>query len=78
MIVIPDPSLLNNMGRVVGDALNGGHGLAGCRRYGNAARANRLTIEVQGAGAALGNATAEFGSGHPEMIADDPEERRVF
>jgi hypothetical protein len=35
-----------------------------------------LTVDVQRAGAALGNTATEFGAGQPELIADHPEQRR--
>src|SRR5258706_338134 len=36
-----------------------------------------LTIEMHGAGAALGDAAAEFRTGHAQNIAQGPEQRRV-
>ncbi len=34
------------------------------------------TIDMQSAGPALSNATAELGAGKPELITDHPEQRR--
>src|SRR5271170_2350469 len=41
------------------------------------ARAHRLTVEMDGAGAALGDAATKLGAGHAEHIAKHPQERRV-
>ena len=71
-----DPGELHGMRPVRRQALDGGDRLAGCGRDRNAARANRTIVDVQGAGPALRNATAELGAGEPEMIADHPEQRR--
>src|SRR5262249_14099940 len=57
-------------------AFDGGHRLAGRGRDRDAAGADRSTVNVQSAGPALRNATAELGAGEPELIADYPEQRR--
>src|SRR6202040_646181 len=54
-----------------GDLLAGrilGRGLAG---------AHRDAVEMHGAGAAQAGAAAELGSGHLQLLADGPEQRRV-
>src|SRR5262249_41632707 len=38
----------------------------------------RLTVEVDRAGAAQASATSEFGTGHLQMFADDPQQGRVI
>src|SRR5262245_7321354 len=40
--------------------------------------AHRLTVEVDRAGAAQAGATSEFGTGHLQMFADDPQQGRVI
>src|SRR5436305_488449 len=56
-------------------AFDGGHRLTDRGRDRNTAGANRSTVDVQSAGATLGNATAEFGAREPKLIADHPEQR---
>src|SRR5207302_2682786 len=46
---------------------------AGGRRAG----ANGLAVDMDGAGAALGDAAAEFGAGEAERVAQHPKERHV-
>src|SRR5258708_32982788 len=41
------------------------------------ARAHRDAVEMHGAGAAQAGAAAELGAGHLQLLADDPEQRRV-
>ena len=57
-----DPGELHGMRPIRRQAFDGGHRLTDRGRDRNAAGANRLTVDVQSAGAALGNAAAEFGT----------------
>ena len=41
------------------------------------ARAHRDAVEMHGAGAAQAGAATELGAGHLQLLADDPEQRRV-
>src|SRR5205823_12863261 len=59
------------------EALDGGDRLALDRADGQHAGANRLAVEVNGAGAALGHAAAELGAGHAEHVAQHPEQRHL-
>jgi hypothetical protein len=42
------------------------------------ARLRRLPVEMHGARAALADAASEFGAGQLEVLAQHPQERRVF
>src|SRR3546814_20713049 len=42
------------------------------------ARARGDAVHMHGASTAHRHATAEFGAGQPELVADDPEQRRVL
>ena len=41
------------------------------------AGAHRLPVDMHGAGAARGDPAAEFRSGQPDLLAQDPEKRRL-
>ena len=41
------------------------------------ARALHLAVDVHRAGAALRDAAAVFGAGEPDLLADDPQQRRI-
>jgi hypothetical protein len=43
----------------------------------NAARTDSLAIHMNGARAPLRDASTEFRTGHPEFVADDPEQWRL-
>src|ERR1700730_450355 len=72
------PSLLypRSCGRGA-DALDRGDGAIADRADGQETRTQRFAIDMHGAGAALGDAAAEFGAGHAEHIAQHPKQRRV-
>jgi hypothetical protein len=44
---------------------------------GQNAGAHRLAVEMHGACAALRNAAAELGAGHPQNVTQHPQERHV-
>ena len=48
------------------------------RRRGHAAGAHRAAVDMNGACAALTDAAAEFRAGQPDLIADHPQERRLW
>src|SRR3989441_3806938 len=75
--VLRDPCLLHRVRAVLGQAFDGGHALAGDGRHGQHAGARRDAVQVDGAGAALGDAAAELGAGEPERVTQHPQERRV-
>jgi len=56
---------------------DGGDLLARCVLGGSLARTHRDAVEMHGAGAAQACPAAEFGAGHLQLLADDPEQRRV-
>src|SRR2546427_473197 len=68
---------LDGVRAVPGEALDRGHPFAGDGGHGQYAGARRDAVQVDGAGAALGDAAAELGAGEPERVAQHPEERRV-
>src|SRR5437879_203525 len=75
--VFLDPRALHGVRAVPGEALDRGHPFAGDGGHGQYAGARRDAVQVDGAGAALGDAAAELGAGEPERVAQHPEERRV-
>src|SRR5882762_11245455 len=75
--VLRDPRLLHGVRAVLGQAFDGGHALAGDGRHRQHAGARRDAVQVDGAGAALGDAAAELGAGEPERVTQHPQERRV-
>src|SRR6202011_1989677 len=70
-----DPGELHGMRPIRRQAFDGGYRLTDRGRDRNAAGANRSIVDVQSAGPALRNATAEFGAREPKLIADHPEQR---
>src|SRR5438477_499696 len=58
-------------------AFDRGDLLAGRLGEGRLARADRATVEMHGARAALGHAAAELRAGQAQPLADHPQERRV-
>src|SRR2546426_11207508 len=75
--VFLDPRALHRVRAVLGQAFDRRHALAGDGGHGQHAGARRDAIQVDGAGAALGDAAAELGAGEPEGVTQHPEERRV-
>ena len=76
--VVVDPGLLHLVQRAVRrEAFDRGDLLAvgGADRHGAGAR--RHAVDVDGAGAALGDAAAVLGAGQADMLADRPQQRRV-
>src|SRR3989449_8584492 len=74
--VFLDPRALHGVRAVLGEAFDRGHPFAGDGGHGQSAGARRDAVQVDGAGAALGDAAAELGAGEPERVAQHPEERR--
>src|SRR5260221_7391224 len=73
-----DPGLLDLLARGRGaDGLDRGDALAGRGRDRRDARAHRLAVDVHRTRAAQRHAAAEFRAGHPEHIAQHPQQRRV-
>lgn len=73
-----NPSLLHHMvgiGRKPFDGGDAGGGFDARNRCG--AGANRLVVEVNGAGTAERHAAAVFCAGQPDVVAHDPEERGI-
>ena len=75
--LLGDPGLLQRMAAVGRQSLDGGHGLSRDQRQRHRARAHRLAVDMHRAGAAGGDAAAEFGAGEFEMLAQHPKQRRV-
>src|SRR6266705_1535370 len=73
-----DPGLLDlSAGGRGANGLDGGDALAGRGSDRRDARARRLAVEVHRARAAQRHAAAEFRAGHPEHVAQHPEQGRV-
>src|SRR6266496_1143809 len=73
-----DPGLLNLFACGGGtDGLDRGDALAGRGGDRRDTRAHRLAVDVDRARAAQRHAAAEFRAGHPEHVAQHPEQRRV-
>src|SRR3546814_16866879 len=64
--------------RLAVDRLDGGDRAAGDVADRGDARARGDAVHMHGASTAHRHATAEFGAGQPELVADDPEQRRVL
>jgi hypothetical protein len=64
------------MAAVRRDSFDRGDFLADCHARGNAARADRLTIDVHGARTALSYAATELRARQTDMIADHPQQWR--
>src|SRR5580692_3828809 len=62
---------------VLRQRLDGGDLLGADRSDRDLARARGDTVDVYGAGAALGDAATIFGAGQADRVADDPEQRCV-
>src|SRR6266540_5611738 len=75
--VLGDPRLLDAMRRRGAEAFDGNNWLGPDGGDRHDAGPSRLTAQMHGAGAALRDAAAELGAGETEVVAQDPEERRV-
>src|SRR5579859_1659528 len=75
--VFGDPSLLDAMQAVGGQALDGGDFLSGDGGDGGLAGARGFAIDVHGAGAAQAGAAAKFRAGLVERVAQHPEQRHI-
>src|SRR3546814_20795260 len=64
--------------RLAVDRLDGGDRAAGDVADRGDARARGDAVHMHGASTAHRHATAEFGAGQTELVADDPEQRRVL
>jgi hypothetical protein len=75
--ILGEPGLLHRVLAVGRQAFDGGDGLAGDVADLDAAGAHGFAVHMHGAGAALRDAAAEFGAGQSDLIANDPEQRRL-
>src|SRR5256714_10765766 len=75
--VFLDPRALHGVRPVLGEAFDRGDALARDGRHRQHAGAGRDAVQVNGTGAALGDAAAELGTGETERVPQHPEERRV-
>src|SRR5262249_11050725 len=71
------PGLLHWMIALGAESLDGGDGLRGDVLHAHLAAADRVTVQVDGAGSALTDAAAVFGSGEFEQIAEIPQQRHL-
>src|SRR5882724_3780289 len=73
--LVVDPGLLHRVQlAALREPFDGQHLLAGGGGHRHRARAHRLAVQVNGAGAALGDAAAEFGALHVEHVAQHPQQ----
>src|SRR5207247_1859805 len=70
--VFLDPRALHGVRAVLGEAFDRRHPFAGDGGYGQYAGARRDAVQVDGAGATLGDAATELGAGEPERVAQHP------
>src|SRR5260221_659482 len=76
--VVRDPGLLQHSPFLgLADTLDRRDSLAGRRAQGRRAGSRGLAVQVHRAGAAQRHAAAVLGAGHAEVVAQDPQERRV-
>src|SRR6202166_5323311 len=76
--VVGDPGLLHLVqGAVGGQTLDGGDFFANGFADQHAAGAHRDPVNVDGAGSALCNAAAVFGSGQSDVLPDRPKQRCI-
>ncbi len=76
--IVLDPRGLQGVrrgGRAEG--FHGGHGLASNGGHGRLARADRLAINLHGAGPALRSAATKLRTFETDLVANDPQERRI-
>src|SRR5882672_2802305 len=71
------PRLLHRMLAVGREPLDGGDLLPFDAADRHRARTDGLSVDVHGAGAALGNAAAELRSGQSDLLTQDPEKRGI-
>jgi hypothetical protein len=64
-------------GRLANSLYRGDRSVANVAYAGNAGT-HRFAVQVDGAGAAIGNSASELRSRHTEHIADHPQERHVI
>ena len=67
-----NPGLLDGVGVIGGEALDGGYMFSGNARERRNAGADGMAVEVYGAGAAQSHAAAKFSAGEAQRIANDP------
>ena len=73
------PGELDRMGSVRGaEAFDGGDLLADAGGDGSYTGADGFTVEVDGAGAALGDAAGVLGAGQRYVFAKEPQQRQLF
>src|SRR5258708_28878164 len=75
--LLGDPGFLQRMAAVGRKSLDGGDRLALDQRDRHGAGAHRLPIDVHRAGPAGGDAAAELGAGHLEVLAQHPQQRGI-
>ncbi len=75
--VLGRPGLLHRVAAVGRQALDGGDLFPDRVLHRQDAGARRHPVDLHRAGAALGDAAAELGAGQPDLVAQDPEQRRV-
>src|SRR5437870_712655 len=75
--VARDPGVADRFSLAAGQSFDGRDLAVAKARYRQRAGPQRLAIEEDGAGAALGDAATEFGTGQTEIVAQDPEHRRI-
>jgi len=75
--VVLDPSFLQRMVAVLGEALNGGHGLCADVTYGDLAALHLLAVEENGASAASADPASILRTGQSEKIAHNPKEGHI-
>src|SRR5207247_990578 len=75
--VFLDPRALHRVRAVLGQAFDRGDAFAGDGGHGQHAGAGGDAVQMDGAGAALGDAAAKLGAGEAEGVTQHPEERRV-
>src|SRR5438105_154586 len=75
--VLREPCLLKRMRSVGRKALDCGDLFPGDGLQRRAAGANRLAVREHRARAAEAAAAPEFGAGHPDLVPQNPQERRV-
>ena len=72
-----NPGLLDRMAGIRGEAFDGDDFFAGGVGHRRHTGAHGLPVEMNGTGAALGDAAAVFGAGESERIPQNPEERGI-
>ena len=76
--LLGDPGPLQRVFALGIETFDGGDLFASGLRYRGLAGAHRLTVEVNSASAAQTGAATELRAGHLQMLADDPQQRRVI